>query len=178
MDDKTNSVTVGIKKMKKDSAYTKLKSIIETTPFDVEKYTEEMLHIHATRFTRKVKRKNGGSSKRLIDASIKEGLYRSRLVEMVITCRTAMSNLDSGYDATQIILMAHYGKYLASVRTKEEKLNMVGSLPAMSKACSLINQMTTFIENCQDVIKDIDQLGFGLKLQGEQIALITHNRTI
>ena len=154
-----------ITRMRNDAKYLALKKAFRTSSvfrIPTEELQTEIERIHKMRKIRRLDVDDPKFLDSLISAATQEIGNRSRLVEISVQVVKAVDLLQEGCDNLQDYLLVEYASYLQPFKTKEERTNIVST--AIRPFTKFINKATVLKTQCDMVIKDIDQGGYGLRL--------------
>ncbi|QJT71045.1 hypothetical protein GR11A_00007 [Vibrio phage vB_VcorM_GR11A] len=162
-----------VKQLSKDSDYSRFINILNTVNLEPKILLEEVTRLHTSRKSRLLNVKGTISSAKITKAALQDTAFRSRVVEIRSQVRQQLNALDSGFGIVHNALLGRYaGSLLKPYNTKAEKESVIASLKEMQRAQKLIDDFSSLVELCEDVIEDIDKSAWALKLamQGLEIA--------
>lgn len=157
--------------LKKDPQLKKFRNITVALreQIHIEKDRAEALSLHASRSSRTLYSKIP-SAKHLLDASLKDMSFRSRMAEIRVVNTTYTSTLEEAVKAIKRHINTEYYDLLNEYSNVESKKNMIDRV--VKTALELQGECAALIDLLDTLIKDIDQSGFGLRNAVEVMKLL------
>lgn len=151
------------------SPYKKFKRIVKMMreQFDPVKIEEELRMIHAGRLVRNMKA-SGIDPKQMMEAVAREVGNRSRVVEIRVSLVDQKIELEKTLNAIQNYLLSEFE--VEGLKYKNDKKAYFSRY--VKPASDLLVSIEKLIDNCDTIVKDIDQAGFGTKLIKECLDMI------
>ena len=165
-----------LKEIRGDGEYVKFKTIFERTRerVDLEKDLTEVLNLHAGRTSRKLYGDKQYSVKALIDASLKDMSYRSRMVEIRVRASVQISILQEAIGALRKYLSTEYADDLREFGTVAERKSFVDRV--LKTPLAYIEEANSLLDTIDIILKDLDQASFGLRNMLECLKLLDSSR--
>jgi len=162
--------------IRKDDNYKLFRSVFAKTQerVDIEKDLDEALRLHAGRSSRQLYGKQQYSIKSLIDASLKDISFRSRLVEIRVKASIQLSLLEEATKAIRKYISTEYADDLKEFSTAEQRKSFVDR--ALKGAISYLSEGAALLDTLDRLIEDIDKASFGLRNMMEGLKLLSEGR--
>ena len=154
-----------ITRLKKDSRYRRLSKVFAEHPLyhiPFSAWKEEIERLHKTRNVRFLRPDESKFVARLIDSSVQDQAYRSRLVEMRVTCSRVQHQLKKGLTALEEYYLVAYASDISIVRTKEERSKIIRM--TLRKFNDFLTEIAIIEDMSKLVIEDIDKAAWSMKL--------------
>lgn len=145
--------------------YTALKKSI-----DIEALRSEALGLFGARLSRGLK-SEVPSARKIIDSSMQDMSFRSRLVEIRVGIAVSKGALDEAIDAIRRFTLA---KYTVVGRTKMERSAMLNAI--LTRPITHSSEMEKAIEMFDHLIKDFDQTNYHMKTVVKCLELMLDNK--
>ncbi len=169
------SLTMIVKEMRKDERYKRLRGSFDSLPMyqlPVDDYVKEVETLHQMRLIRRLNSTEPKFVDELIKANTNDQSIRGRLTEIVMQCVKASSSLSDAVDAMRYHLLISYGDELKSIRTKEERVQIVNM--ALITFTKYTQKIDVLKEMAQMVVVDIDKGAWALRSSIEALKLHTN----
>jgi hypothetical protein len=149
--------------------YKKFKRIVENIrdQFDPGAIDSEIKTLHAGRLVRNLTASKINAQK-MIEAVSREVSYRSRIVEIRISLVDQRINLKRSLSVIKNYLLSEF--VVEGLRTKSDRQAYFSRYLGVAEF--LLAEIDRLISNCDYIVKDIDQAGFGTKLIAESLEMI------
>lgn len=163
--------------IRQSKTYATFKTVVETVKkrVDLDRGMEEALSLHAGRLSRNIRGERRYSPKILIDASLQDLSYRSRLVEIRVKNDLQLATLREAIDAMRRHISTEYSEDLRDFATAEQRRSFVDRVLKNQK--TFLAEGEAFIHTLDSLIKDIDQGGYNLKAIVECLKLLDGSKS-
>lgn len=168
------SVLLG--QIRKDANFKKFRLVFERTQerVDLQAGLQEALTLHAGRSSRKLYGKDQFSLKALVDASLKDLSFRSRMVEIRVQSSTQLSILREAVRSIRKYLSTEYADDLREFSTAEQRKNFVDR--TIKSALAFLEEGDSLIDTLDHLIGDIDKASFHLRNMMECLKLLSEGK--
>lgn len=167
-------------KLQKDVRVIKFQNMLNSGNFnvDTDSYIKELDSLHATRRVRNLSTKDviHNAQKKIISATVQNQAYRSRCVEIKMTCFKAEQLIQSHYDALADYLKVSYKKALSIYRTNAERDSVVANV--LSDANYRLQQIQLVQSLCDIIIDDIDKASWSIRALTDVLKIAATPETI
>lgn len=165
------------KAMKKTSDYKTMESLVSSHAIDSQNITEEVTRLHKSRKSStlgfKIK-KNQISGRKLVAAGLEDSAYRSRIVQLKTDVMKSRNYLDIAHKSILRTLQSSFSTRLNSAyKTKDERLSIIKSMPVISRAEEITQELDNLIKVMDVVIEDIDKMAWVIKKSIDAIEIIS-----
>lgn len=128
---------------------------------DFNGFRKELLNLHVARPIKSMNLRKTRQIDNVINANAVDQGTRSRLVEILLTCRTIHNEITRQLEYVKEMLLIKYRSSLASIRSKADKENFIyyGVFGPIYKFLTDIEQLE---EEIQLVIEDIDKASYNI----------------
>lgn len=162
-----------IRELKKDKLVKSLHEQFAVNPgwrLDLETYEKEIVLIHSSRKIKSLDLRKSKQTDSVIDANLHEQSSRSRLVEIILTCRKVHNEITRQLDVAREVLMLKHKSSFGSLRSREDRNKAIdyGVFRAITTELLRIEQLENDV---QQIVEDIDKSGFTLKRHVEVLNL-------
>lgn len=154
-----------IKQIRGDSRYQRLLKNFQELPvyqLEVSKLSEEINRIHKVRSSRYLDQNKPEIIRDIVGAGLNDSAQRSRLCEIEMQCAQCADSLEDATKALTEYLIIAYGQAMGSVRTKDERLQLMRI--ALKPFLSFIKEVNLVRDLAKIVISDIDKTYWYLQL--------------
>jgi len=162
-------------RIKKNKQYKQLLESFKTQKIfkvPLEKFKDEIFDAHSTRNVR-VLVKHADDNTRIVDQLVKANLVdqgvRSRLTEIMMTCRRGSAALQEAIKNYKNYASLRFERHLKSFKTKSERMSALDI--CLDDLNAFIFEAEHVYNLAELVVKDIDQAGFTLKRTQEVVAM-------
>lgn len=128
---------------------------------DFEKSRKEALSLHSSRTSRELYADKQYSLKKLMDATLKDLSFRSRMVEMRVQASIQLSTLDEALKSARRFVSTEYDEELREFSTSDQRRDFVNRI--LKNAVEFNAEGQALIELLDQLIKDIDQSSHQLR---------------
>lgn len=165
-----------LKGIRDDPEYAKFKVIFTRIRerVDLDKDLNEVLNLHAGRTSRKLYGEKQYSVKALLDASLKDMSYRSRMVEIRVRASVQISVLEESVVALRKYLSTEYADDLREFGTVAERKSFVDRV--LKSPLAYIEEANSLLDTIDILLKDLDQASFGLRNMLECLKLLDSSK--
>ena len=162
--------------LKEDNSFIRYRSIRETAerqlPFD--KLCDEIEMIQQSRMARTSA--HNMKPKQLLDVSLDEVSHRARLTEIMVQAKRARNDLAPVVDGLWHHIKSTYSDELRSFKTSGERDSAVSTV--LNAGYKFISNLDSLVEQCTDVIKEIDQTSFSLTRVANMFELVIRHEKL
>lgn len=154
-----------VKSIQADARFRRLVNLFEESPLykiPFKQLHEEIESLHRTRPVRILNRDDPRFIEKIVDASIRDQSYRSRLTEISVQCYRSASSLQDALDAMRSHILFTFSSQMKVIRTKDERLQVIDL--AMAPLLKHVRQCDRLKTTAEMVIGDIDKAAWSLKL--------------
>lgn len=158
--------SIANKLIKKNVKYKSFKRKLENGVYyaDTTKYMQEMQNMHISRKIRITKSSDllSSNQKNLLEISLQNQAYRSRIVEIQIDLTKQMNAIDAHIDNLKTYLGIKYNDIIKrEFRTAAERTNFLDDL--FRDAMTISSQLDSALDIIKILIQDIDQASFCIR---------------
>ena len=160
--------------IREDEEYKKFRKVIklELERLNLEQDQKEVLSLHASRLSRTIYDKRQYSAQILIDASMMDLAFRSRMVEIRVKASLHVSIMEAAISSIRKYL---YSKYVQSSFSNESARQSY--IDTVLKAyLKEVEKAKAFLQLCDTLVKDIDQAAFNLRNMLECLKLLSETK--
>lgn len=161
-----------VKEVRSGDTYAQFKKIINTakTKIDLDGGMKEALGLHAGRLSRGIRGKDRYSPMVIIDASLMDLSYRSRLVEIRVKNDVQLATVREAIEAMRRHISTEYSDELREFSTASLRNAFVDRV--VKNANEFLAEGEAFLNTLDALIKDIDQAGFHINKVVECLKLL------
>jgi hypothetical protein len=165
-----------VKTVKADANYAKFKKIVEgiRKRVDIAAATAEVLSLHAGRTSRSLTGDQRYNPMALIDASMKDLSYRSRMVEVRVKHDLQLSVLRESIAAMRRHISTEYNDELKDFSTAEQRRAFGDRV--VKNAGEFLAEGEALVDMIDMLIKDIDQGGYQFKNTIECLKMLAESK--
>lgn len=154
-----------LKEMKQSSPVKALLKEFANNPnwrLDVESFRKEVVNAHVHRPIKSLDLRKARQLEKVIDANLKDQGTRSRLVEIMITCRKVHNEITRQLDSVREMLMLRYRSSMGVYRSREDRVKLInyGLFKEVNKYLTELEQLE---DNILLIVEDIDKAGYTLQ---------------
>lgn len=162
-----------IAEIREQQQYKKFKKVVSVARERLKIDTDrtEALSLHAGRTSRKLFGEKQYSAKSVMEASLIDLSYRSRLVEIRVQCSLTVATLDAGLDAIRRYINTEFTDDLEAYKTVGQRKDFVDRIVA--SALDLVNEGKSLMDMLDFLIKDIDTASFQLRNTMEILKMLS-----
>lgn len=160
--------------LKEDTNFQRYRSIRQTASkaLPYEKLCEELDRIMAARQVRSFAT-SSLQPRELLSVSMDEISHRARTTEILVTAKRRRHDLATVIDAVWTHVTVTYADELRDFKTKGEREAAVTS--CFSLGYNLLSSLDSLIDQCETIMKDIDQTSFSLSRIASMFELTIRN---
>ena len=165
-----------LKDIRSDESYKQFRIIFAKAQerLDLDRDLNEALSLHAGRTARKLYGDKQYSVKSLIDATLKDLSFRSRLVEIRVKASIQLSLLEEAVKSLRKYISTEYADDLKEFSTVEQRRNFVDRV--VKTPLAFISEGESLLATLDMFVRDIDQSSYHLKNMMECLKLLSESR--
>jgi hypothetical protein len=157
--------------LKKDESFKKYRRIVKVISenVDVEKLDTEVMNLHAGRSSRRLYGSVPTADK-MINAALQDGSNRSRIAEIRTELTKQLALVERATSTIKKYILNEFREQTSGLKTKGERMSYADQYVA--RGVALIGTLEDLISRCDFLIKDIDQMGFSLKVSMTALTIL------
>lgn len=165
-----------IAEIREDGQYKKFREIVRNTreKLKVDQDRNEALALHAARLSRQMYGKKQYSPQALLESSLQDSSYRSRMVEIRVQANLHTSLLDDAIDVIKRYITTEFYDELSGYKTVDQRKSMIDRIVA--SALELKSEGEALVELLDTLVRDIDQTSFQLERMIKALELLSHSK--
>lgn len=162
--------------IRNDDEYKKFKRIIklELDRLNIEQDQKEVLSLHSSRLSRSIYDKRQYSAQVLIDASMMDLSFRSRIVEIRVKASLHVSIMQAAISSIKKYIYSKYVQNSAQFSTEASRQAYIDTV--LKNYVKAVDAVESFLQLCDTIVKDIDQAGFNLRNMLECLKLLSETK--
>lgn len=157
-----------------DEEYKKFRKVIklELERLNLDQDQKEVLSLHSSRLSRTIYDKRQYSAQILVDASMMDLAFRSRMVEIRVKASLHVSIMEAAIASIRKYL---YSKYIQSNFSNEAaRQSYIDTV--LKSYLREVEKAKAFLQLCDTLVKDIDQAAFNLRNMLECLKLLSETK--
>lgn len=162
--------------IREDEEYQKFRKVIrlELERLKLEQDQKEVLSLHASRLSRGIYDKRQYSAQMLIDASMMDLSFRSRIVEIRVKASLHISIMEAAIGSIRKYLYSKYVQSSSSFSTENSRQSYIDTI--LKSYIKEVEKAKAFLQLCDTLVKDIDQATFNLRNMLECLKLLSETK--
>ena len=159
-----------------DEEYKKFRKVIklELERLNLAQDQKEVLSLHSSRLSRTIYDKRQYSAQILIDASMMDLAFRSRIVEIRVKASLHISIMETAIASIKKYLYSKYIQTSASFGTENARQSYIDTV--LKAYLKEVEKAKAFLQLCDTLVKDIDQAAFNLRNMLECLKLLSETK--
>lgn len=162
--------------IREDEEYQKFRKVIrlELERLKLEQDQKEVLSLHASRLSRSIYDKRQYSAQILIDASMMDLSFRSRIVEIRVKASLHISIMEAAIGSIRKYLYSKYVQSSNNFSTENSRQSYIDTI--LKSYIKEVEKAKAFLQLCDTLVKDIDQAAFNLRNMLECLKLLSETK--